>query len=98
MKLAPHLAEEVWSYAGGIGSVVDAAWPKWDPEKLVESEVRYPVQFNGKVRFQLEVPAELGPKEVEAVVLADPRTSKQLDGREPRKIIVVPGRIINIVG
>ena len=95
---APHLAEEVWSYAGGIGSVVDAAWPKWDPEKLVESEVRYPVQFNGKVRFQLEVPAELGPKEVEAVVLADPRTSKQLDGREPRKIIVVPGRIINIVG
>jgi leucyl-tRNA synthetase len=95
---APHLAEEVWSYAGGIGSVVDAAWPKWDPEKLVESEVRYPVQFNGKVRFQLEVPADLGPKEVEAVVLADPRTSKQLDGREPRKIIVVPGRIINIVG
>ena len=78
--------------------MVDAPWPAWDPEKLVESEMRYPVQFNGKVRFQFEVSADLGPKEVEAAVLADPRTSKQLDGREPRKVIVVPGRIINIVG
>ena len=95
---APHLAEELWLCAGGMGSVVDAPWPAWDPEKLVESEVRYPVQFNGKVRFQFEVSADLGPKEVEAAVLADSRTSKQLDGREPRKIIVVPGRIINIVG
>ena len=95
---APHLAEELWSCAGGSASVVDAPWPKWDPEKLVESEVRYPVQFNGKVRFQLEVPADLGAKDVESAVLADPRTVKQLEGREPRKIIVVPGRIINIVG
>ena len=95
---APHLAEELWSTAQGAGSVVDAAWPKWDGDKLVESEVRYPVQFNGKVRFQFEVAADLNPKEVEAAVLADARTSAQLGGREPRKVIVVPGRIINIVG
>ena len=95
---APHLAEELWACSGGQGSVVDAPWPAWNAEKLVESEVRYPVQFNGKVRFQFEVAADLSPKEVEVAVLADTRTEKQLDGRPPRKVIVVPGRIINIVG
>ena len=55
---APHLAEELWEACGGKGSVVDAAWPKWDAEKLVESEVTYPVQFNGKVRFQFAVTAD----------------------------------------
>ena len=95
---APHLAEELWSRSGGQGSVVDASWPAWDSAKLVESEVRYPVQFNGKVRFQFEVAADLSPEEVENAVLADARTGKQLDGRPPRKVIVVPGRIINIVG
>ena len=68
------------------------------PEKLVEAEVRYPVQFNGKVRFQLEVASDLSPSDVESAVLEDARTLKQLDGRAPRKVIVVPGRIINIVG
>ena len=95
---APHLAEELWSRSGGQGSVVDAPWPKWNATKLVESEVRYPVQFNGKVRFQFEVAADLSPEEVENAVLADARTGKQLEGRAPRKVIVVPGRIINIVG
>ena len=95
---APHLAEELWATAGGAGSAVDAPWPKWDPEKLVEAEVRYPVQFNGKVRFQLEVASDLSPSDVESAVLEDARTLKQLDGRAPRKVIVVPGRIINIVG
>lgn len=95
---APHLAEELWACSGGDGSVVDAPWPSWDAGKLVQSEVLYPVQFNGKVRFQFEVAAELAPGEVEAAVLADPRTERQLEGRPPRKVIVVPGRIINIVG
>lgn len=95
---APHLAEELWQLAGGAGLAVDASWPQWDAAKLVESEVRYPVQFNGKVRFQLEVPADLSPSDVETTVLQDPRTAQQLDGRAARKVIVVPGRIINIVG
>ena len=95
---APHLAEELWEVCGGEGSVVDAPWPKWDAEKLVESEVTYPVQFNGKVRFQFAAPAEAAPSEVETMVLADDRTAKQLQGRTPKKVIVVPGRIINIVG
>ncbi len=95
---APHLAEELWETCGGEGSVVDAAWPKWDAEKLVESEVTYPVQFNGKVRFQFAVAADSAPADVEAAVLADERTAKQLQGRTPKKVIVVPGRIINIVG
>ena len=95
---APHLAEELWEACGGEGSIVDAAWPKWDAAKLVESEVTYPVQFNGKVRFQFSVAADAAPPDVEAAVLADERTAKQLQGRTPKKVIVVPGRIINIVG
>ena len=95
---APHLAEELWELCGGPGSVVDAAWPKWDASKLVEAEVQYPVQFNGKVRFQFSVATDASPSDVEAAVLADERTAKQLDGRSPKKVIVVPGRIINIVG
>jgi leucyl-tRNA synthetase len=83
---------------GGNGSVVDADWPKWDASKLVEAEVQYPVQFNGKVRFQFNVATDASPADVEAAVLADERTAKQLDGRAPKKVIVVPGRIINIVG
>ncbi|MBK12190.1 MAG: leucine--tRNA ligase [Crocinitomicaceae bacterium] len=95
---APHLAEDLWEVCGGEGSVVDAPWPKWDAEKLVEAEVTYPVQFNGKVRFQFAAPAEATPNEVETMVLADDRTAKQLQGRTPKKVIVVPRRIINIVG
>ena len=62
---APHIAEELWEMCGGDGLAVDAPWPTWSPEKLVESEVNYPVQFNGKVRFQLSTAADASPKEVE---------------------------------
>lgn len=95
---APHMAEELWELCGGNGLVVDAPWPKWDAEKLIESETTYPVQFNGKVRFQFSVPSDTAPADVESAVLQDERTAKQLQGRSPKKIIVVPGRIINIVG
>ena len=95
---APHIAEELWEMCGGDGLAVDAPWPTWSPEKLVESEVNYPVQFNGKVRFQFSTAADASPKEVEAAVLADDRTVQQLQGRAPKKVIVVPGRIVNIVG
>lgn len=94
---APHLAEELWSRLGHSGSVNDASWPAFDEKHLKEDEVNYPVQFNGKVKFQLKVDAALGPKQVEEVLLANENTAQFLDGKAPRKIIVVPGRIINVV-
>jgi leucyl-tRNA synthetase len=95
---APHLAEELWSVVGEEGLVLDAVWPKANSLYLVKEEVTYPVSFNGKVRFQLALPAATSKEEVEAIVRAEKRTAAQMDGREIRKVIVVPGRIINIVG
>lgn len=94
---APHLAEELWKFVGGEGLVVEAVWPKAEKTYLVEDEVTYPMSFNGKVRFKLTLPASTDKVEVEAIARADERTIKQLDGKEIRKVIVVPGRIVNIV-
>lgn len=94
---APHLAAELWEKAGGEGPVLDAEWPEADARWLVADTVVYPVSFNGKVRFQFEAGADTPPAEIEAAVLADTRTEKQLDGKAIRKVIVVPGRIVNIV-
>jgi leucyl-tRNA synthetase len=94
---APHLAEEIWEKLGKQGSVCDASWPQVNADYLQSDTVNYPVQFNGKVRFQLELPVSFGPKEVEATVLANPQMEKYLDGKELKKIIVVPGRIVNVV-
>ena len=94
---APHLAEELWKVLGGEGLVIDSVWPKAEKLYLVEDEVNYPVSFNGKVRFKLLLPASTDLEEVESIVVADERTLKQLDGKEIRKVIVVKGRIVNIV-
>ena len=93
---APHLAAELWNNLGHQGSVLDAAWPQFDEKHLVEDEIEYPVSFNGKMRFKLPLPADMNPKEVEAAVMAHERTAEFLQG-EPKKVIVVPGRIVNIV-
>ena len=94
---APHLAEELWNNVGGEGFVIDAIWPEASSQYLVDEEVTYPVSFNGKVRFKLTLPANMPAYEVESTARADENTLKQMDGREIRKVIVVPGRIINIV-
>ncbi|MEC7654454.1 MAG: leucine--tRNA ligase [Bacteroidota bacterium] len=94
---APHLAEELWNNVGGDGFVIDAVWPDANSQYLVDEEVTYPVSFNGKVRFQLTLPADMPADEVESTARTDENTLKQMDGREIRKVIVVPGRIINIV-
>ena len=94
---APHLAEELWNNVGGEGFVIDAIWPEASSQYLVDEEVTYPVSFNGKVRFKLTLPANMPADEVESTARADENTLKQMDGREIRKVIVVPGRIINIV-
>lgn len=94
---APHLAEELWEKLGHAGSVCDASWPQWKEEHLQSDSISYPVQFNGKMRFQLEVPSGFSPQEVEAALLASEQTAKYLEGKTPKKVIVVPGRIINVV-
>ena len=93
----PHIAEELWSKLGNTTSVCDAQWPEYKEEYLKESSVKYPISFNGKVRFNLELPAELSKEEIEKAVLSDEQTRKQTEGKTIRKVIVVPGRIVNIV-
>ncbi|SFW59920.1 leucine--tRNA ligase [Cellulophaga fucicola] len=95
---APHIAEELWEQLGHNTSIATAPFPKFDASHLVESSKEYPVSFNGKMRFKLELPLDLSKDEIEATVMAHEKTIAQLQGREPKKVIVVPGKIINIVG
>ena len=94
---APHIAEEAWHRCGNESFVVNAEWPVCNEAYLIEDTQKYPVQFNGKVRFTLECPKDTPKEEVEKLVLAHEDTSKYLAGNTPKKIIVVPGRIVNIV-
>ena len=95
--MVPHLAEDVWSLSGGAGLVVDAAWPKPDPALLEDDSVTLPIQINGKRRGEVTVARTMTPAEIEAMVLADDAVTRFLDGKSPKKIIVVPGRIVNVV-
>ena len=94
---APHISEEIWSKLGNNTSVTTSDFPKFNESYLVENEVNYPVSFNGKMRFKISLPAEMTIGEVEAEVLKHEKTTHYLDGKSPKKIIVVPKRIINIV-
>ena len=93
----PHIAEELWEALGNKTSVCDAQWPSFDEKYLVESTVKMPVQFNGKVRFTLELPADMSKEDVEKTALSAPDAAKYLEGQQVVKTVVVPGRIINIV-
>ena len=94
---APHISEELYQALGNNESVCDATFPICNEEYLKETSVKYPISFNGKVRFMLELPADMSKEEVEKTALANEQTIKQLDGKAPKKIIVVPGKIVNIV-
>lgn len=94
---APHIAEELWQKLGHAGSVTGAPWPQWSAEHLMEDSFSYPISFNGKTRLQLEFPIALDPKSIEAAVLANPEVQQRLEGKAPKKVIVVPKRIVNIV-
>ncbi|MDH4471448.1 MAG: class I tRNA ligase family protein [Fluviicola sp.] len=95
---APHVAEELWEALGHkAGSISSAEFPKFNPDFLVEANFAYPVSFNGKMRFSAELPATMSVQEVQAAVMAMPETEKWLEGKEPKKVIVVPGRIVNMV-
>ena len=95
--MAPHLAEECWEAIGGQGLVVDASWPECDPALLVEDQVTLAVQVNGKLRDTVRAPRGLGRAETEALALASDKVQRQLAGVAPRKVIVVPDRLVNIV-
>jgi leucyl-tRNA synthetase len=95
--MVPHLAEEVWSKSGGQGMVVDAGWPKADPALLEDDSVTLPIQINGKRRAEITVPKTMPKSEIEALVLADDTVLRFLDGAAVKKLIVVPGRIVNVV-
>ena len=94
---APHMSEELWHTLGEESSVVMATWPEYNEAYLVEDSVKYPVSFNGKTRFTLEFPTTATPAEIQEAVLKAEEAQKWLEGKTPKKVIVVPGRIINIV-
>lgn len=95
---APHVAEELWHSAiGNESTICDAEWPAWDEKYLVESTVNYAISFNGKARFNMQVPADMGKEDVERMALEHESSAKWINGHSIRKIIVVPGKIVNIV-
>ncbi|MFJ1388960.1 leucine--tRNA ligase [Capnocytophaga canimorsus] len=94
---APHIAEELWEVLGYNESISRVPFPTFEEKYLVESTKEYPVSFNGKVRFKIELPLDMPNEEVEKIILADERTQAQLGGNPPKKIIVVKGKIVNVV-
>ncbi|MEL1255068.1 leucine--tRNA ligase [Flavobacterium sp. DGU38] len=95
---APHIAEELWAQLGHTTSISEVAFPIFEEKHLVETNKEYPVSFNGKMRFTIELPLDLTKEQIEEIVMKDERTQRQLDGRTPNKVIIVPGKIINLVG
>jgi leucyl-tRNA synthetase len=95
--LAPHLAEELWKRLGHDSSLAHGPFPVADPQYLVEDTVEYPVQVNGKVRGHVTVPADADADTLEAAALADEKVLAFLNGATPKKVIVVAGRLVNIV-
>ena len=94
---APHIAEELYHVLGNNSTVCDAQFPVCNEDYLVENSVKYPISFNGKVRFMLELPADMSREDVEKTAMSNEQTAKYLEGKTPKKVIVVPGKIVNIV-
>ena len=94
---APHIAEELWKHLGHNESITYAPYPTYEEKYLQEDSKEYPVSFNGKVRFKRAFPTDMSAAEIEQAILADPQTTEQLQGKAPKKVIVVPNRIINVV-
>jgi leucyl-tRNA synthetase len=95
--MTPHLSEELWQLLGQDGLISEAAWPKADPAMLVDDTVTLPIQVNGKRRAEIDVPKDMPKDEIEKLALAQRAVIKSLDGATPKKVIVVPGRIVNVV-
>ena len=94
---APHIAEELWERLGHTTSVTQASYPAFNADYLTEDSFEYPISINGKVRTKMTFPAETLPADIEKSVLAEETVQKWLEGKEPKKVIVVPKRIVNVV-
>ncbi|WP_313502804.1 leucine--tRNA ligase [Kaistella carnis] len=94
---APHISEELWNKLGHLESVDFAPFPIFEEKYLVEDEIQYPVSFNGKMRFKVQLPADLTVPQIQEIIMQDARTIEQLNGNNPKKVIIVPKKIINIV-
>ena len=94
---APHFAEELWEALGNTTSVCDAQWPVFNEEYLKEDSVKYTISFNGKARFTMEFPADADNDTIQATVMADEQAQKWIEGKTPKKVIIVPKKIVNIV-
>ena len=95
--MTPHLSEEIWAVLGGEGLVTTTRWPVADPAMLVDDTIIMPIQINGKRRAEISVPKDMAKEEVEKLVLSLDAVKRALDGNAPKKLIVVPGRIVNVV-
>jgi len=96
--LAPHIAEELWQALGHAGTLAYAPWPAYDEALTRDTTIEVPVQIDGKVRSRLTLPADADRAAIESAALADPKVKERLAGRTPKKVVVVPGRLVNIVG
>lgn len=95
--MTPHLAEEIWTHQGGVGLIANAPWPVADPAMMIDDSLTLPIQINGKRRSEITVAKDLDKAAIEAIALSEPAVIKALAERAPKKIIVVPGRIVNVV-
>ena len=95
--MTPHLAEDIWNHQGGEGLIATAPWPVADEAMLIEASVTLPIQINGKRRAEINVPADMAKEDVEKIALEHEAVIRTLDGATPKKVIVVPGRIVNVV-
>ena len=95
--IAPHIAEELWTKLGHTETITYAAWPTFDESKLVDDEVEIVVQVNGKVRAKLMVAKDATREDLEQIALADETVKEQIDGKDVKKVIAVPGKLVNIV-
>ncbi|MBP3668241.1 MAG: class I tRNA ligase family protein, partial [Bacteroides sp.] len=94
---APHLAEELWEALGNATSVCDAQWPEWNEDYLKEDTIKYTISFNGKARFTLDFPADADNATIESTVMGHEMAQKWIDGKTPKKVIIVPKKIVNVV-
>jgi leucyl-tRNA synthetase len=95
--MTPHLSEDIWAHQGGTGLITTAPWPVANEKMMVDDSVTLPIQINGKRRGEITVPADMPKDEVEKLAMATQAVQKALDGGTPKKVIVVPGRIVNVV-
>ena len=95
--IVPHITQELWAQLGNDGLIVDVSWPTYDEKAMVKDEILIMIQVNGKLRAKINVSVSASKNEIEALALADENVKKFSDGKEIRKVIVVPGRLVNIV-